>query len=49
VTPVLPHPPLLLLDIGLPEEAGDLVEAGPDPVEQVLDAPGPARTFMTIW
>ena len=38
VPPVLPHPPLLLLDIGLPEEAGDLVVAGPDPAEQVLDA-----------
>src|SRR5579863_1310478 len=40
VPAVLPHPPLLLLDVGLPEEAGDLVEAGPDPAEQVLDARG---------
>ena len=38
VPPVLPHPPLLLLDIGLPEEAGGLVVAGPDPAEQVLQA-----------
>src|SRR4051794_11548032 len=40
VPAVLPHPPLLLLDVGLPEEAGDLVVAGPDPAEQVLDARG---------
>src|SRR4051812_39075577 len=38
VPPVLPHPSLLLLDVGLPEEAGDLVVAGPDPAEQVLQA-----------
>ena len=38
VPPVLPHELLLLLDVGLPEEAGDLVVAGPDPAEQVLDA-----------
>src|SRR3954462_11549638 len=40
VPPVLPHELLLLLDVGLPEEAGDLVVAGPDPAEQVLDARG---------
>src|SRR3954449_6352835 len=38
VPAVLPQPPLLLLDIGLPEEAGDLVIAGPDPAEQALEA-----------
>src|SRR5204863_284768 len=37
---VLAHELLLLLDVGLPEEAGDLVEAGPDPAEQILDAGG---------
>src|SRR4029079_7066147 len=40
VPAVLPNELLLLLDVGLPEEAGDLVEAGPDPAEQVLDARG---------
>src|SRR5918997_3706670 len=38
VPSVLPHELLLLLDIRLPEEARDLVVAGPDPVEQLLDA-----------
>src|SRR4051794_16728666 len=38
VPAVLPHPPPLLPDVGLPEEAGDLVVAGPGPAEQVLDA-----------
>src|SRR4051794_17342687 len=38
VSPVLPHELLLLLDVGLPEEPRDLVVAGPDPAEQVLDA-----------
>src|SRR4051795_3710397 len=40
VSPILPHELLLLRDVGLPEEAGDLVVAGPDPVEQLLDARG---------
>src|SRR4051794_17802054 len=40
VPPILPHELLLLLDIGLPEETRDLVVAGPDPVEQLLDARG---------
>src|SRR4029079_12772726 len=38
VPAVLADELLLLLDVGLPEEAGDLVEAGPYPAEQVLDA-----------
>src|SRR5947209_5754291 len=40
VPAVLADELLLLLDVRLPEEAGDLVEAGPDPAEQVLDARG---------
>src|SRR3954453_12982238 len=40
VPPVLPDELLLFLDIRLPEEAGDLVVAGPDPAEHVLDARG---------
>src|SRR3954454_8855218 len=43
VTPVLPHELLLLRDVGLPEEARDVVLAGPDPVEQLLDARGRVR------
>src|SRR5688572_28066114 len=40
VPPVLPHELLLLRDVGLPEEARDLVIAGPDPVEQLLNTRG---------
>src|SRR5512144_3196867 len=34
--PILPHELTLLLPIRLPEEAGDLVVAGPDAMQQVL-------------
>src|SRR5205823_4611676 len=37
---ILPHELLLFRDVRLPEKAGDLVIAGPDPMEQVLDTRG---------
>src|SRR3954470_17347853 len=38
--PILPHELTLLLPVRLPEEAGDLVVAGPDAVQQVLHPGG---------